>query len=271
MKDKKVTKILIIIAIVLLITFIVFLFYNKNRVKNSNNNKEDIYDFEKIVNNEKSYNELLSSIPYSNETIGLYKDAYSQDKTIINDIIEVAIISAFINYSKQYTNKGEFEDLVNFNLKNQGINVDKIYNKDLINELLNKNYNINLKTYDIPSEIEITDFDFGYCTIRYNKNNSLNYSKIMLDNQIYELNGEIIMNEKALFVVLMGDTYYVYANSDINNGQAPLKSFNSNNKKIYEIHNIVKDDFKDYSTTFKHTFRKNELGYYWYSTELVNQ
>ena len=271
MNKKRIINTISIIAIVLLIAFIGFLFYNKFKSNNNNNSNGEIDDFKDIVSNEKKLNNLVSAIPYSNETIGLYNDAFSKDKSIIDDVIDQAIISSFINYSKQYTEKEEYEDLAKLLIKNQGIIVDKIYNANLINELLNKNYNINLKTYNKPYEIEITNFDLGYCTIKYNKNNSLNYSKILLDNQIYELNEEIIMNEKAVFVVLEGDTYYVYPNSNIYNGQEPLKTFSSNNKKIYEINDFIKEEFKDYKTVFKHTFRKNELGYYWYSTEVVYQ
>jgi len=270
MKDKKVIKIVVIIVVLLLIAFIGFKLYKSFNNKNNNsNNIDDIYDFKKITSDEKSFNGLLNAIPYSNETMGVYKDAYSQDKTIINDVIGQAIISSFISYNKQYTTKDDMEDYIKFSAKNSGFEVEEVYKTDLINEMLFKNYNINLKTYDVPDGIEMVDLDLGYCAIKYDKKDSLKQAKITIEMPMTEINGEIIIKEKAVFVVLKGDTYYVYKDSNINDGQEPLKTFSSDNKKIYEIHDLVKEDFKDYKTVFKHTFRKNEFGYYWYSTELV--
>ena len=270
MLNKKIVKpIIIIVCILLVLLFIILglVFHNKPT-------KIDKKESTDITIDDKYINELSYSIPYSNNTMGVYKDAYSQDKTIINDVIGSAVITVTkTNFYDLVSNKKEDIDHINYLLKEKNLEGEKAYKLEYVNDLLTKRFNINLNTYDIPNGVNIIHLNndySNYIVIQFEKKDVLKQLKSVIDMNVYELNGEIIMNEKAVFIVLKGDTYYVYANTDINNGQEPLKVYNYDNRSIFEILESVKNDFKDYKATFRHTFRKNELGYYWYSTEMVN-
>ena len=84
-----------------------------------------------------------------------------------------------------------------------------------------------------------------------------------------EKDNELVIREKALFIVLKGNEYYIYENSNINSNQEPLKTYEYNNRTLNDIADLLKEDFKDYNVEFKHTFKMNDSGYYWYSTEVV--
>lgn len=272
MKNKKVIKIIIIIVIVLLVCIIGFVFYNRKPDEVNKDYKDDVT---RIVNDEVALNDLILSIPYSDSTMGIYKDAYSQDKTIINDVISLALASVNFRNNSVISNDDK-KETIDFYLKEQGLENEKVFTKRFINEELVKKYDINLNTYDAPDDIQIFNINEvtinnNYVVIKYEKGDFYKHLKTSLEMTINESNGQIVVNEKAVFIVLKGDTYYVYANTDINNGQEPLKTYSYDNRSIYLMYDIVKEDFKDYNTVFRHTFRKNELGYYWYSTELVNQ
>ena len=77
-----------------------------------------------------------------------------------------------------------------------------------------------------------------------------------------------------MFAVLMDNKYYVYKNTNINDEQNVVKVYNmvDASGKSLEFEDIdlkIREDFQDYDYGFKHTYKKNDAGYYWYSTEFV--
>ena len=265
MKNNKIFKIIIIVVIIIIIGFIGYNCY-KNLRGNENVTKKEI---KKEVFDEKELNNIISYIPYSNATIGLYKDAYNGELTIINDVISMAYISSITGKLREsYSFKDNNKSYTDLLLKEQGLKNVLVYEVSFVNEQLAKKYNITLNSYDVPDDIKIYYLNNELVVIQNDTTDISKQAKISLDGNFYESNGEIIYNEKAVFAVFKDNKYYIYENSSIKG--EPIKTYDYNNRTLNEIASVIREDFKDYKTTFKHTFRKNELGYYWYSTEMVN-
>jgi len=98
----------------------------------------------------------------------------------------------------------------------------------------------------------------------------LSYGDVFISaNDAYAINGEGIITERKVFIVKKNDKWYVYKNSNINNEDNIIKVYDNNgiSLNLNEISEKVKEDFKDYNYQFKHTYKKNKTGYYYYSTE----
>ena len=264
-------KIIVYILDVFFLCLIGYKAYNaliKDKINNHNQN--NINEQNKIVFDEETVNKLISTIPYSSITMGIYKDAYNGKLTTINDIQSMALASTIMgNYNDSYTAKsGNSEAIKELLIKN---NLDKestyiVYTQDYIDNQLYQKYNTRINNLNnLTNDIKIVYLNDELVTILSKINDITKYNKVASNYKFYEYNDDIFIIEKTIFTVLNNDVYYIYPNSNVNEKQSFIKTFEKENN----ILTVIKEWLNDYQPVFKHTLKKGEAGYYWYSTEYL--
>lgn len=268
-------KIILCILDIFFICFIGYRIYSAF-LKNNNDNNNDIGETtEKNIDNS-IFEQLITYIPFSIDTVGNYKDAYNGTfVTAMN--VSAAILSSVVSgrYNESYTAKnGNTEDIITL-LRENNIDRGIVFLNEDINEFLMKRYNISFDSLDNSSDnIKLITLNDKYSAFVTKTVNSTQLNKVPIYYNTYEENDDIIVLEKIVFVVLKNNKYYVYANSDISSDNEPIKmyEYTDDNGKLLDIDVIaqkIKEDLINYASYFKHTFKKNDAGYYWYSTEFV--
>ena len=129
----KIIKLIIIVIIILIICFIGYKFVS-SKIKN---NKKPVEEPQVKIFSKEEMEEFLSSIPYTPNTIGVYKDAYNGDKTNIDDVLSVAVASTVVgNFKNSYTVKNGNTDEINELLKKSGLERGIVFTTGYINDLL---------------------------------------------------------------------------------------------------------------------------------------
>ncbi|MDE5539165.1 MAG: hypothetical protein K2J20_01615 [Bacilli bacterium] len=248
---------------------------NDNNNQNSNNDsKED--DSIKLSDNEiKKY---LNYVPYLKATPvdTVYKDAYSGTHNQINTINKTILLYEAYYNTKEYrfSNWDDAPLIKNIEIE-KGRHADGYYRVEDINSYLNKVFNISASV--VPNEIKVPSRilflqDDYYMAVgvagaeRYYKyTGSYDYS---IEND------SLIIYEDALFYFVDYSsietpdnvTYKIYKNTDdMHNEVNAIGSF----EYIYESEVDLSKYTDKELTKFKHVFKKNDSGYYWYSTEVV--
>ena len=237
----------------------------KNNKYNQNISKESI--------DKKTYETLISYIPYYLFSSGIYKDAYNGTLMKASNVEDTLIAkSIFGRYEESYTFKnGNTEEIITL-LKNNNLSEKEVvYYKSDINNFLTKRYNVDLSMLKNLSAT-ITNLNNEYLTVNIKSTFTPERSKVTVSYITYNEGEDIIIYEKAVFVRTNtnDNKYYVYANSNINSKDLPIKIYDITDEtgKRIDISEALTKDLTDYKTLFKHTFKKNGNGYYWYSTVL---
>lgn len=285
----------ITLTIVLLLIFVLVPYYILNNKKDNNNtNKEDIINrlknmygssyinvaIENNIINEKELKEYVKLIPFLGEYNKMYKDAYSGNKvTVVN--IKSTIVYLTIKKSPSLTNVSKtMENILKEHKllsKNEKDVYFILYDTATLETKLSK-YNLSIKEIkeiNIPfgKVIYISD-DYTVAKLTKKEKEKNNIKKIAFSYIARNNNDDLLIYENALFIEEKDNKYNVYKNTfDINNNTKIIKPFDAyNNNNLITYDDIIKNN-EEYlnkeSVTYKHTFKKNNNSYYWYSSEIV--
>ena len=279
----KKNTILYIIITILLIVIAVGITYiimdNKNNEEitepsNNDNNQEENND-EQITLSESELQEYLSYIP-KNDLLS-ESNVYITPSNI-NNLSEKAIIE---NALKVLINNTNFDNIDDYYIIEDfsEYSFDIRYSLTEIMELALKMYNYNINNLNNATSSNIGEGMYGtpqfifdyYNGYFYGMNACANCS----DNHVSKIKAytatdeELIMYEYGAYLESeMGennDTKLVdYQTSKTEKLNKPCSS-NSNDYSCYY------DELLDKFTLYKHTFKKNDTGYYWYSTEIASE
>ena len=264
--NKRIIIATILIFCVLLIIFIEYKVLNKkdNYGEKSNLTPDDII-------------ELLSYIPYSLLNSNSYQNAYYGSKVTSENTLVVILSPILMNrYLNDYA-----KDNSNFQDKLQEYNMvyGSVYSIKDVNNYLLKRYNLKLNNIkDISDKIKMVKLDDTYMAFSNVGNSNIRtiLNTLLSVEDAYTIKDEAIITEKVLFYELKDKKYYIYKNTNISDDKNIIKIYDKideNGKELSytDIFNKIKEDFGDYQGTFKHTFKQNKTGYYWYSTEFIEE
>lgn len=258
----KINKKILIIILVCIVFFGIFIGLNKIKKE-----KEIYLTPEEMIN-------LMTYIPYS-----IVKesnvDAYNGSKVKANDVITTILSSSYLtlcsiksyeldNITDEYTKK-KFQD--------SGIQYG-IFLKEDVKNVLHKNFNLDLdslKNIDDKVKIITVGEYIAFSPVKTGEFTVLNKLFISLDSS-YATPNSVTFIERVLFFKSKDDKYYMYKNSNIaENDVIGVYHRVINGKTITgsDFANNLKENECGYE--YKHIFKKNDLGYYWYSTEMIEK
>lgn len=287
---------LIVILIILVLGLIGYIVYDKalsadNNLKNENTTSTTTTTEKKEIITEEDLEKYLSYVPFEYNSQVMYCtwnndgdcnneikyfDAYSKGKVKIEDINDELLLRMAIYKTQDVSSTDSFES--DFSICGQGETcvLDEYYKgesvKAKIYEMYNKN--VDLKEFSVGGGYAY--YKNGYYAIGHGAGN---YPPTKLNKIInYKIsNNELVIVEQAIFIYEMTsktDGIDItkatnYDNEDI------LKSFSydscAESNTCSEISDKYAKENLNNSNKFKHTFKLNDKGtYYWYSTELAN-
>ncbi len=268
--NKKAIAIILITIILVLGIVLILIFGNKHaNIKIYNNDKKKLTP-EEII-------DLITYIPFSYFNWDNYYNAYHGEKVTSEDIQPMILSTIFID---KVINGYNNENIENIEIKNMidenNIENEVFLNTD-INNYLMRRYNLNLNLIkDVSDKINIINLGDKYTAFSSINAGKLTYAlkDLIVVNDNYITSTEAIISEKVLFYNIKNDKYYVYKNTNFTDDSNIVKIYDNidENGKVLENKDIdekIKEDFKEYKGEFIHTFKKNDTGYYWYSTEFV--
>lgn len=282
-------NVIIIVLIVMLLGEISYLFIRNNSYKKQENktqendksgNKQE--ESSKIITDEE-IEKLLSYVPFLygilplENTDDIYKDAYDVNKISIDTINkEILLYSAYTNLELKYFTEENAVIINGFGNGYDGTLADVYVTKKDINQYLNKAFRID--DYSLPNRIVIPGGNLylqdDYYLVIFGAGSSGYYK--LIDSYEYEIeeNDILMIYEKVWF------GFHPYASNEIiiySNSTDMHEDKNVINKLKFsdeEYGNLEKIDINKYipnikPTTYKHIFKKDKDGYYWYSTEMT--
>ncbi len=234
--------------------------------KESNDNKDN--EKEEITLSEKELNDYLSYVPDSTIDFGdndvcNNQNVYCKIKISVSDLDKKVLVGkalfTFASGKDELETIATFEELASKVLEMYGVKIDNNFKS----------------TYDAEDNFVGYAATYGGFAFNYNeKDKTFNYSlassgydSVSLFDSYQATNDELVIY-----------SYYGVYNSL--GGQDEVKDVYTNN--VYHITEKNSEGYldndivvkymknnKDKFTKYKHTFRKNEAGYYWYQTEVV--
>ncbi len=245
---------------------------NNNETKDNENNKPQ--ENEKITLTNEELAKYLSYVPVGDVE---YKGAYERKNTLLNQIDEKLLLAPVFS---GYSNDNSKEILVNRDVAceypdlcpPEGFMTDNYIPLDYVKQELKKMYNYelkNLKNATSPNDIiniagrayyyENGNFVALYGGGPYGAHISYMDSYEAVDNKlvIYEYAAYFDMKNKLkdYYTSKIKDLSGWYGNTTFEEDKSIVSVYLGNHKEEY--------------TKYKHTFKKNNTGYYWYSTEAV--
>ena len=274
----KINKRVISIIVIILLLIIVFtgfkLLSNKSNKKNIEKIDEEVtLDPDKVI-------DLLSYIPYTVFNVENYHDAYHGQLVNNNDISSTILSPLLVSY--RYDNYGLKEQENTYFKKimeKDNYGYVGIFKTNDIDKYLSKYYNLELNSIkNIEDKIKIAKIDKTYTEIVQNKyyGYAIVYkSKISIEG-VQATSSSAVIKEKIIFFTQKNDKYYAYKNTNIYDNQNIIKIYDTTDEdgnllNSDDMINKIRNDFENYNYVFKHTFKKNKTGYYWYSTEFIEE
>ena len=253
MKKNTVLYIIITILLIIIAVGITYIIMDKNDINNNpneNNNQE-----EQITLSEEELEEYLSYIP--KDIINNEQNMYINPRT--NDELPIeTLLGAALNYADKYTNlrqETEYGDTF-------------LFSKNEINSLMKKMYN----KEPVPLEDEIeyncaiySEYDNNY----YLQSGGCGIGQIHLRkiDSYQATEEELVIYEYAAYLEETEGADYVAIIKDyINDEKAYLGMPCPDTENDFSCY--FEESVGDF-TLYKHTFKKNDTGYYWYSTEVA--
>lgn len=268
-------NIFIIILVIIILGLCSFMMYEKNYKNSKDENKvekpktqKEVY-LPELTKGQVEY--YLSIVPLELENLDQIKDAYVGTKTFINDIDDET------KYGKAYNNTFETDEKPSVTDAHKDLKElmgdspgSEYYNGVVKADDLEKNiknmYNIslnNIDKFDYPSG---GIFKSGNYYSVYHGSGSEGLNKISDDVKYTYSDTDLIIKEKAIFLFEELDeknSQYIYTDTS-RTEKIGEETYDDSTNKFYMI-----DKYKNKFTSFKHTFKRNENGnYYWYSTEV---
>ncbi|CDF11360.1 unknown [Mycoplasma sp. CAG:776] len=223
---------------------------NKQEGENNNQNNE-----EEITLSEEELKEYLKYIPKDiiNEEQNMYINP-KQNDNLSNQLL----LGATLNYADNYTDlRKETESGDEF-----------LFPKDEIRKLMKKLYDKEI--------VSIKELEFG-CVIYSEDNNNYKQSggcgtdveHISSIKEYKATKNELVIYEYAAYYNEFDNkigNYYTSEEMDLD-GWCGNTSYEEKKEILENYLKVHSDEF----TLYKHTFKKNDTGYYWYSTEIASE
>ena len=267
-KNKKIIIIsIIIMTILILITLIMVIFGNKIKVQSE---KKEAITPDEII-------DMLSYIPYSYLNWNAYNNAYHGEIMTSKNILPMVLSTIFIDKKLPGYSIENIEDTsIKKEIQENNIHGNIYLNTDIDKYLISR-YNINFNSInDEDNNIKITKIGNTYTSFSFVEFDKFTFTfkTLIMVVDAYATSNSAVITEKTLFYTTKDDKYYVYKNTNFNNEENIIKIYDKtdefgNELNSNDINEKIKEDFKDYKGEFIHTFKKNDTGYYWYSTEFV--
>lgn len=238
----------------------------------NNNDKEQentpSEETENLILTDNDLKDYLSYVPYSIDNEG---NAYTYEKIVINNIKQYYTLGTALNYLYNECQQNKISCFYNETMKmNEYVileGYEALKQEDALN-MLKKMYNI--------SNITINDNNNDYvaeakCIGYYYKDDK--YIAIPVCGDLGKLshiiNYEIINNDLYIYeVVASFDGLRPNLQDYYTNKEVKLTYDINDANWENEVINYFENHLNDF-TQYKHTFKKNNKGYYWYSTEVV--
>ncbi len=258
----------LVLLILILASLAIFGYYYSNKTKPNSNLSSSSNDLSIDINDDsvkKLYNYLHDNKLFI--MIDNYKTIY-QDKLITyNDLTKYTIL------------RNVFYEL---NKENAPIDM---YNKEMFSSNIMKLFNT--QDNNIIEYADKCTFNNNDCIIpiSFDLKENTGYYQIVCDVDemcIWTLNGNNSFDKEPLYKLIKAektnDEYYLYDSVFYSDGKNLYDKY-SDGKVIYTSPNdnlidykFVEENYKDYLFTYKHTYKQNGIGkYYWYSTEPVTK
>lgn len=203
-----------------------------------------------------------------------YLDAYSKDKVTIDDISDRLLFNMALSYSKKASDNEKFES--DFEICGKDSNGNKLkctvadyYKATEVLSNVKKLYNKDITPQDFPVPAGYAYYKNNYFALGFGAGNTP-VEKVSNMESAEIVNGDLIIEERAIFVFYDGIDMHVVKKTNYNSNDDELKG--SSNSESWDSEEASKYAYQniDKSNLFKHTFKKNNSGdYYWYSTEIV--
>jgi len=257
-----------------------------NRKENDNKEPEEF----KISNKETK--ELLNKVPFSNSGMcnTTIADAYDGKYNDINNINQDILLNMAYYNAPKYVFKAN-ENKVKFNLSICGdtpCEMSEYYQESSINEKLYEMYNLTSfknKEQATKEGISIPGGKLYYQESFYASYlgcGASHYIKHSKNVYAKKVNDKLEIYEDALFSTSAAydpdyqsvenkDQMKVYSNTqDMKESKNFIDKFHVEYQDKNYIDDYNLDQYGKFNyTKFKHTFKKNNKGYYWYSTEVI--
>ncbi len=269
-----------VISIIVIILLLIIVFVGFKLLSNKSNKKNiEIIDEEVTLDPDKVI-DLLSYIPYTVFNVENYHDAYYGQLVNNNDISSTILSPLLVSY--RYDNYGLKEQENSYFQKimeKDNYGYVGIFKTNDIDKYLSKYYNLELNSIkNIEDKIKIVKLDNIYTEIvqiKYYGYAIVYKAKLSLED-IHATSSSAVINEKIVFFTQKNDKYYVYKNTNIYDNQNIIKIYDTTDEdgKLLnsdDMINKIRKDINDHNYVFKHTYKKNKTGYYWYSTEFIEE
>lgn len=269
---KKSSKIIIGILLILVVLLGGFIIYDKVLVKDEvekNNEKEEQSTTETIKKTltKGQIDEYMNRVPFALEETEKTKDAYSAEKVTLENIEDEFIYgNVFKNTIK--TNERPENGVDGFSNEHEqtinGIMVNECAKADAFKSNLKNMYNIEneIKEFYYPAGAVYKAGNY-YCNVM--GAGSTGILKIY-EHVDYSFNNDtLVIREKAAFLFhdLSKQSLEIFKTTS-KKELLGTESFETYDSTAYLNHTYIPK-----ANTFKHTFKKNSNGeYYWYSTEI---
>ena len=233
---------------------------------NDNKTKEDLTP-EKITLKEEELKKYLSYVPYreslteKDDNINAYLNNLKltdlSDKYLTEYALKLANYKSFENFdlSSDFIVKVSTKEIKNI--------LKKAYNKEIESFKTGRNSN-GQEYYQINCMGFVYKDDSFYG--RYGCGGLKTKIEVIGDYKI-EDNDLIIYEYVGIFDDIIGDIYNIKNDKNITN-------ISKNSEEDYDVYTARATAYvQEHKTEFpkyKHTFKKNDTGYYWYSTEAIN-
>ena len=288
--DKKIKR---LISAVIVLGFIViglggYIIYDKYVVKPSakiekkedKTNKID-FDASKYL----SYVPIIKTSDVYNHAWGFndhdvidYVDAYSKDKVTIDDIDEVLMLQMAIERTTKAPDSEKFES--DFGICGIGENgeqlsctISEYYKADDVLSNVRLLYNKEVTPKDFSYKGGLVYYRDGYFAIGYGSGNNP-VEKVSNLEKSEIVGDDLILYERAIFIYELATKFenaieVTYKTNYDNDDILVTTDSISDTESVNEAKDAAYANIEN-SNLFKHTFKKNAKGeYYWYSTEIV--
>ncbi len=228
--------------------------------KESNDNKDN--EKEEITLSEYELNDYLSYVPNINDNVVYKKDEVSVSDYDTKALTEMALNNSYSCWEQKIC---DFDMNMNLKVNNasafyyEGEYAGVYFPLDFINSKLNRMYNVKLS--DVK---ESTSVDDVY-------NSGLSY--IYQDEYFLAIGGGYSGNKHVSLIDKYDVSYseiVIYEVAAYYDQDKMVDYYNNYSVSVSsnDLSGYLKDN-KDKFTKYKHTFKKNVTGYYWYQTEVV--
>ncbi len=265
--EKSILIVVIIILVAVIASGATYIVMSSKKENNNQTNSNQTDEKQPTISlTEDQLKDYLSYIPYNVETEG---NVYSYQKVNVNQIKQEYLLGRALGYlyAKCEPNTCFYDETLNID---DGLTLEgyEALKKDEALKMLQKMYNISNITMNSTHTYDYIAYDGGTCYYFINDKFIVNNCVGDFDKLSHITNYEATNNDLIIYEVV----------ADFSGLQPSLQDYYTKKeiKLDYDVNdpnweNKVINYFENNLTNFteyKHTFKKNATGYYWYSTEI---